>query len=69
MFHWVTESPSRVARMNLLADFLCDDSAATAIEYALIAGGIAVVIVAAVGAVGTNLKPIFISAAAGLVAP
>jgi pilus assembly protein Flp/PilA len=55
--------------MSLLADFLRDDSAATAIEYALIAGGIAVVIVAAVGAVGANLKPIFTSAAAGLVAP
>jgi pilus assembly protein Flp/PilA len=69
MFHWVTASQSRIARMSLLADFLRDDSAATAIEYALIAGGIAVVIVAAVGAVGTSLKPIFTSAAAGLVTP
>ena len=39
--------------------FLADTSGATSIEYALIAGGIAVVLVAAVTNVGTNLKPIF----------
>ena len=43
----------------LLIRFLRDDSAATAIEYGLIAGGIAVVIVAMVRLVGTNLKPTF----------
>lgn len=43
----------------LVRMFLADESGATSIEYALIAGGIAVVLVAAVGTVGTNLKPIF----------
>jgi len=69
MFHWVTASQSKIARMSLLVDFLRDNSAATAIEYALIAGGIAVVVVGAVQTIGTNLKPIFTSVAAGLVAP
>ena len=43
----------------LIKSFLADRSGATSIEYALIAGGIAVVLVAAVTNVGTNLKPIF----------
>jgi len=41
--------------------FFADESAATAIEYALIAGGISIVIVAAVGSVGTTLNGIFTS--------
>jgi pilus assembly protein Flp/PilA len=36
--------------------FLKDESGATAIEYGLIAALISVVIVTAVGAIGTNLK-------------
>jgi pilus assembly protein Flp/PilA len=36
--------------------FWIDETAATSIEYALIAGGIAVVLVAAVTTIGTNLK-------------
>ena len=39
--------------------FLRDETGATAIEYALIAGGIALVIVAAVNAVGTTLSDKF----------
>jgi len=39
--------------------FLRDENGATAIEYALIAGGIALVIVAAVNAVGTTLSDKF----------
>jgi pilus assembly protein Flp/PilA len=42
-----------------LAAFLKDDSGATAIEYGLIASGIAVAIIAAVKGVGTNLKTTF----------
>jgi len=45
--------------MRLLRTFFYDESAATAIEYALIAGGISIVIVASVGAIGTSLKTIF----------
>lgn len=40
-----------------------DDSAATAIEYRLIAASIAVVIIAAVQSVGTYLKAAFSSVA------
>jgi pilus assembly protein Flp/PilA len=42
-----------------LQAFLKDDSAATAIEYALIASGISIVIVSAVKGIGTNLNSKF----------
>ena len=45
--------------MNDFLDFMRDESGATAIEYALIAGGIALVIIAAVNQVGTTLKTTF----------
>jgi pilus assembly protein Flp/PilA len=38
---------------------LIDESGATAIEYGLIASGIAVALIAAVKGVGTNLKTTF----------
>lgn len=41
--------------MRILARFLKDESAATAIEYALIAAGISMAIVAAVNGLGTTL--------------
>jgi len=44
---------------NLVSRFLVDESGATAIEYGLIAAGIAVVIIAAVQLVGSNLKSTF----------
>lgn len=40
---------------QFLKSFAKNESGATAIEYALIAAGIAVVIIAAVNLVGTNL--------------
>jgi len=54
---------------NLFLRFLRDERAATAIEYGLIAGGVAVVIVTAVRLVGTNLKTTFDSIASGVTAP
>lgn len=45
-------------RRKLIA-FLNDEFGATAIEYGLIASGIAVAIIAAVKGVGTNLKTTF----------
>jgi len=39
--------------------FAADTSGATAIEYALIAGSVSIVIVAAVSLVGTNVKELF----------
>ena len=46
---------------GLLARFQNDQSGATAIEYGLIAAGIAVAIIAAVQALGTNLNTTFTS--------
>jgi pilus assembly protein Flp/PilA len=48
---------------NLVSRFLSDESGATAIEYGLIAAGIAVVIIAAVQLVGSNLNTTFGSVA------
>jgi pilus assembly protein Flp/PilA len=44
---------------NLLARFVKDESGATAIEYALIAAGIGVAIIAAVNALGTAISAKF----------
>lgn len=44
---------------KLFAQFAKDESGATAIEYGLIAAGIAVAIIVAVGTVGTNLSAMF----------
>jgi pilus assembly protein Flp/PilA len=44
---------------TLLKQFLADDSGATAIEYGLIAAGIAVAIIVGVNAVGTDLSSLF----------
>jgi len=44
---------------NLITRFVRDESGATAIEYGLIAAGIAVAIIAAVNAVGTALNTKF----------
>jgi len=49
----------RAIEMLKLVKFLRDESGATAIEYGLIAAGIAVVIIAAVQSVGTNLTGTF----------
>ena len=46
---------------QLILRFLKDHSGATAIEYALIASGIAAVIVAAVNGIGTHLNATFTS--------
>jgi pilus assembly protein Flp/PilA len=44
---------------KLLVRFVKDESAATAIEYGLIAAGIAVAIIPVVKGLGTNLKTTF----------
>jgi pilus assembly protein Flp/PilA len=49
-----------------LQRFVRDESGVTAIEYGLIAAGIAVVIITAVQLVGTNLTTIFTSVATAL---
>jgi len=47
--------------MRLIFKFLKDENAATAIEYGLIAAGIAVAIITAVKGVGTKLHTTFSS--------
>jgi pilus assembly protein Flp/PilA len=42
-------------------DFLSDDTGATAIEYGLIAAGIALAIIAVVNGLGTNLNGMYSS--------
>jgi pilus assembly protein Flp/PilA len=49
---------------NLFSRFVRDESGATAIEYGLIATLIAVVIIGALQAVGTNLNATFTTLAA-----
>jgi pilus assembly protein Flp/PilA len=49
-----------------LAAFLADESGATAIEYGLIAAGIAVVIIPVVKGLGSNLKTTFGSISSAL---
>ena len=44
---------------NLIERFVTNESGATAIEYGLIAAGIAVAIIAGVNAVGTDLSGLF----------
>jgi pilus assembly protein Flp/PilA len=51
---------------SMFKKFLTDDRGATAIEYGLIASLIAVVIIAAVGAVGTKLTNTFTEVAGNL---
>ncbi len=52
--------------MQMLRDFLADQSGATAIEYGLIAAGISVAIITVVGTLGTNLNATFNSVATAL---
>ncbi len=49
--------------MTLIRKFVNDDSGATAIEYGLIAAGIAVAIITVVGTLGSKLNTTFNSVA------
>lgn len=51
---------------NLIARFAKDESGATAIEYGLIAAGIALAIITIVNGLGTNLKNTFTNINTGL---
>jgi pilus assembly protein Flp/PilA len=52
--------------MRLIIRFLKDENAATAIEYGLIAAGIAVAIIAVIAGLGTKLKTTFSTVASAL---
>ena len=45
--------------MKMIRKFLADESAATAIEYGLIAAGIAIAIIVSVNGLGTKLSSTF----------
>jgi pilus assembly protein Flp/PilA len=51
---------------RVIARFLQEQSGATAIEYALIASGIALAIIAAVNALGTQLNTTFSTVSSAL---
>lgn len=53
----------------MMKDFLSDESGATAIEYGLIAALIAVAVIAAIQAVGTQLATTFSEIDSGLQTP
>jgi len=57
---------SKFAIGATLCRFVRDDSAATAIEYALIASGISVAIVGTVATLGSNVKGFYSSVATAL---
>ena len=52
--------------IQFIRNFTNDESGATAIEYGLIAAGIAVAIIAAVGLLGTSLEGMFTTVGAAL---
>ena len=51
---------------NLIARFVKDESGATAIEYGLIAAGIALAIITVVNSLGTSLNTKFTAISTGL---
>jgi pilus assembly protein Flp/PilA len=51
---------------NLLWSFVTKERGVTAIEYGLIAAGIAVAIIATIAALGTNLNTTFSTVSSGL---
>jgi len=51
---------------DMLSRFLTNESGATAIEYGLIAAGIAMAIIAAVNGIGTSLSSVFSSVSTSL---
>ena len=51
---------------QFLKSFIADESGATAIEYGLIAAGIAVAIITAVNGVGTSMSGMFTSVSTAL---
>jgi pilus assembly protein Flp/PilA len=64
---WFALTLVREAIMRtLISRFVREENGATAIEYALIAGGISIVIVAAVNSLGTTLNTTFSSVSTAL---
>jgi pilus assembly protein Flp/PilA len=62
---WINKVQEQSMRKSITR-FIRDESAATAIEYGLIAAGISVAIIAVVQALGTNLNTTFSSVSTAL---
>jgi pilus assembly protein Flp/PilA len=58
---WARRATQGATMSKLLVRFVKDQSAATAIEYGLIAAGISIAIIAAVNGLGTELNTTFSS--------
>jgi pilus assembly protein Flp/PilA len=52
--------------MNMLRNFLTNESGATAIEYAMIAAGISIAIVTVVGGLGSKVNGMFTTVSTAL---
>jgi pilus assembly protein Flp/PilA len=52
--------------MRIIFNFFSNDSAATSIEYALIAGGLSIAIIAAINALSTSVNAQFNSVSTAL---
>jgi pilus assembly protein Flp/PilA len=52
--------------MQMIQRFVRDERGATAIEYALIASGVSIVIVGTVATLGSNVKTLFTSVSTAL---
>ena len=63
---WVIQTRSEPAMKSLISKFLNNESGATAIEYGLIAAGIAIAIITAVNGLGTALSTKFDSISTAL---
>ena len=63
---WVIQTRSEPAMKSLISKFLKNESGATAIEYGLIAAGIAIAIITAVNGLGTALSTKFDSISTAL---
>jgi pilus assembly protein Flp/PilA len=60
------ETQEVITMIQLFKDFLADETAATAIEYGLIAAGISLAIIAVVNGIGSKLNTKFSSINASL---
>jgi pilus assembly protein Flp/PilA len=61
LYEWFRAVAYNLGMVRTLKAFLKDDTAATAIEYAIIAGGIATAIIATVYSIGPKLNSTFSS--------
>jgi pilus assembly protein Flp/PilA len=62
----IREAKEAMTMAGMFRNFIADESGATAIEYGLIAAGIAIAIITAVDGVGTKLSSRFVAISTSL---